>query len=73
MAFCCPSCLPLGEGAERSEAEGGVGVAIYILRCNEKFSRESLWRVVYFMLNIKKRLADGNFVWNQDEVPQNSR
>jgi len=25
------------------------------------------------MLNMKKRLADGNFVWNQDEVPQNSR
>ena len=25
------------------------------------------------MLNMKKRFADGNFVWNQDEVPQNSR
>ena len=24
------------------------------------------------MLNMKKRFADGNFVWNQDEVPQNS-
>ena len=25
------------------------------------------------MVNMKKRFADGNFVWNQDEVPQNSR
>ena len=25
------------------------------------------------MLNMKKRFADGNFVWHQDEVPQNSR
>ena len=31
------------------------------------------WIVVYFILNMKKRFADGNFVWNQDEVPQNSR
>ena len=65
---------PWGEVASRSDdGEGTASVAIYILRCNEKFFRESLWRVVYFMLNIKKRLADGNFVWNQDEVPQNSR
>lgn len=24
LVFCYPSCLPLGEGAERSEAEGGI-------------------------------------------------
>ena len=28
--FCYPSCLPLGEGAERSEAEGG-SIGAYIM------------------------------------------
>ena len=45
---------------------------LYIALQRKIFPRIA-WRVVYFMLNMKKRFADGNFVWNQDEVPQNSR
>jgi hypothetical protein len=65
---------PWGEVASRSD--DGEGLCVHrnqYIALQRKIFPRIAWRVVYFMLNIKKRLADGNFVWNQDEVPQNSR
>ena len=53
------SCLPLGEGAERSEAEGGCAPQLNIVPVSSNFP--------------VPKGHNANFVWNQDEVPQNSR
>ena len=52
------TCLPLGEGAERSEAEGGCAPQLNIVPVSSNFP--------------VPKGHNANFVWNQDEVPQNS-
>ena len=54
-----PSCLPLGEGAERSEAEGGCATQLNIVPVSSNFPMPIG--------------HNANFAWNQDEVSQNSR
>ena len=48
------SCLPLGEGAERSEAEGGCAPQLNIVPVSSNFP--------------VPKGHNANFVWNQDEA-----
>ena len=63
---------PLGKVPSEARRKGDVRRNLYIALQRKIFPRIA-YRVVCLMLNMKKRFADGNFVWNQDEVPQNSR
>ena len=54
IVFYEPSCLPLGEGAERSEAEGGCAPQLNIVPVSSNFP--------------VPKGHNANFVWNQDEA-----
>ena len=55
---------PRGEVASRSDDGEGLWASQLNIALQQKIFPRIAWRVVYFMLNMKKRFADGNFVWN---------